>query len=161
MTMHASEPESTPQRRQSTPEFVFDVSANQQLARLEYMLGTAWSKETSSDPDNWTPENPSWGQCAVTALVVQDQFGGELRWAEAQLPDGGTVSHYFNKLVADASGEEQEVDLTRQQFPEGTIVGEGVPKPKEFSSTREYVLSYPVTRERYERLCQALSTLED
>ena len=49
------------------------------VADLQKLLQKAWSKETSFEPDNWTPENPAWGQYAVTALVVQDFFGGELK----------------------------------------------------------------------------------
>ena len=48
------------------------------VADLQKLLQKAWSKETSFEPDNWTPENPAWGQYAVTALVVQDFFGGEI-----------------------------------------------------------------------------------
>ena len=43
---------------------------------LEALLGKCWKRETSAGPEGWTGENPAWGQCAVTALVVQD-FGGD------------------------------------------------------------------------------------
>ena len=36
----------------------------------------SWSIETSS---KWTIENPAKGQCGVTALVVQDIYGGEIK----------------------------------------------------------------------------------
>lgn len=45
------------------------------------ILQAAWTRGTSFDPERWTPENPSWGQCAVTALVINDLFGGELPMA--------------------------------------------------------------------------------
>src|SRR5262249_33209808 len=57
-------------------------------------LQASWSRETSSDYDRWTLENPAWGQCAVTALVLQDLMGGEL--LRCVLPKGG--SHYWNRL---------------------------------------------------------------
>ena len=41
-------------------------------------LHNAWSVETSANPDTWTPERPSTGQCVVTSLVLQDKLGGEL-----------------------------------------------------------------------------------
>lgn len=105
----------------------------------------SWSAETSSDAGAWSANNPAWGQCAVTACLVQDYLGGDIVWSEARLSDGRKVSHYFN-LVGRA------IDLTLEQFPDGTEIPEGVPKNKGFSSTREYVLSFPQTRERYELL---------
>ena len=120
---------------------------------LEEILSKAWVQETSSDPDNWSAENPAWGQCAVTALVVNDYFGGRLLWASAKLPDGKEISHYFNELE---TGE--VVDLTRAQFPEGTIIPEGIDKKKEFATTRDYVLSYPVTVQRYTLLQQNIQS---
>jgi hypothetical protein len=38
-----------------------------------------WDKDTTHDPDNWTEENMAYGQCAPTALVVQDYLGGNIR----------------------------------------------------------------------------------
>jgi hypothetical protein len=114
--------------------------------RLRQRLERAWSAATTSDPENWTPANPAWGQCAVTACAVQDEIGGDVVWAEAQLPDGRRVSHYFNSVDGD------EIDMTRAQFPVGTIITPGAPKAKNFATTRDYVLSFPATRARYERL---------
>jgi hypothetical protein len=42
---------------------------------LKNILKKAWSKETSSVPDQWSKFNPALGQCAVTALAVNDYFG--------------------------------------------------------------------------------------
>lgn len=109
---------------------------------LELALKNSWTRESSSDPENWTPDNSAWGQCAVTALIVNDYLNGEIVWANAILPDGKEISHYFNKV------NDSEKDFTRIQFPRGTIIPTGIPKTKEFSSTREYVLSYPVTQTR-------------
>lgn len=119
-----------------------------ELSKLEEALQKSWTKETSSDPENWTSQNPAWGQCAVTALIINDYLGGEIVWAEARLPEGRTISHYFNNI------EGKEVDLTRIQFPEGTIIPLGVEKKKEYASTREYVLQAPgsTTKARYEIL---------
>lgn len=129
-----------------------------QLSHIEKALMQCWVKETSSDPERWTPDNPAWGQCAVSALMVNDYVGGEIVWAEAMLPDGRAISHYFNRI------NEAEVDLTRRQFPEGTIIPLGVEKKKHYASTRDYVLSFPATQERYEilkaRMEEYLATFE-
>ena len=113
---------------------------------LELILKNSWTRETSFDPENWTPDNPARGQCAVTALIINDYFGGEIIWANAVLPKGREISHYFNKI------DGIEKDFTRVQFPEKTAIPKGIPKTKEYSSTREYLLSYPTTQKRYELL---------
>jgi len=115
-------------------------------SNLELALMKSWIRETSSDSSNWNEQNPSLGQCAVTSLVVNDYLGGEIVWANAHLPDGRNISHYFNKI----NGIEK--DFTRRQFPAGTIIPTGVSKIKEFPSTRDYVMSYNLTRQRYELL---------
>ncbi len=127
---------------------------------LEQALQASWCKETSSNP-LWNLRNPAKGQCAVTALVVQDYHGGEIVWTEAILPTwkkvkleytSGTVppdkivSHYFNFVHT------MEKDYTRQQFPRKTQMTLGIPRLQGFSSTRDYVLSNPDTVRRYELL---------
>lgn len=114
------------------------------LSRLEASLKTAWSAATSYDARGWTPDNAAYGQCAVTACVVQDYLGGDIVWSEAALPDGQKISHFFNRL----SGA--EVDLTRTQFPAGTYIPAGIDYPGQ--DARAHILSYPDTRRRYETL---------
>lgn len=98
----------------------------------------AWGGDTSAD-ENWTPENPELGQCAVTALIIQDLFGGELKRTVAN-----GVSHYYNSIAG------EDVDLTRAQFDEPLVLEE--PAVRE----RAYVLSFPVTVDRYTRLLNRL-----
>jgi hypothetical protein len=115
------------------------------ISDLENILLDAWCKETSSEPEKWSKDNPAWGQCAVTSLIVNDYFAGEIVWAEV-FADGRRISHYFNLV------ERREIDLTRKQFPDGTKIPNGVDKKKQFSTTREYILSYQATKDRYELL---------
>jgi hypothetical protein len=116
------------------------------MVRLSDALRRAWSADTSSDPSNWSPSNPAWGQCAITALVVQDHFGGDLRRGTV-----GGVSHYWNVLP---SGE--TVDLTLHQFGTGACqVAATTPR------SREYVLAFPDTVDRYHRLRREVSALLD
>lgn len=44
---------------------------------LRHHLEHVWSAETSAY-DAWRPDQPSRGQCAVTAAIVQDIFGGDI-----------------------------------------------------------------------------------
>jgi hypothetical protein len=123
------------------------------LDTLKKALQKCWSKETSYSPEKWSEENPALGQCAVTALVVKDYLGGDILWAEALLPDGQKISHYFNFI------DGEEVDLTRSQFPEGTIIPKGIEKKKDFSTTRDFMLSSENTRKRYEMLKKSVESI--
>jgi len=76
----------------------------------------AWSAESSS---LWTKENPARGQCGVTALVVQDQFGGEIRKTPTE-----NGMHFYNYI------DGQRCDLTANQF-------EDPPLYLDFPSTRD------------------------
>jgi len=116
------------------------------IDELEKILKELWIKETSYFPEEWSGENPAWGQCAVSALVVNDYFGGEIIWAYATLPDGRKLSHYFNLI------DGKEVDLTRSQYPEGTVIPAGVKKSMDFSTTRGSILSNENTQKRYKLL---------
>lgn len=76
------------------------------LAELEATLREAWSPDTSYEPSAWTLVNPAAGQCAVTALVIQDHLGGEIVRAIAE-----QVEHYWNRFRGS-----EDVDLTGEQF---------------------------------------------
>ncbi|MFA6604095.1 MAG: hypothetical protein WCT10_04675 [Patescibacteria group bacterium] len=123
------------------------------LFDLAVVLQEAWSRETAapSCQDAWGPGNMCLGQCAVTALVVQDRFGGELLRV---VPSSGG-SHYYNRLPNGMT-----VDFTSGQFPPET--GFSAPEVR----SREYVLDSPGaaaarTRERYELLKAAIENVED
>jgi hypothetical protein len=120
------------------------------LASLSVLFRKGWSAETSSDPSKWTPQNPAWGQCAVTSAIIQDLMGGEVVWGEVRLPNGRRISHYWNR-IGDA-----EIDMTRGQFPPGTLFPCAGRRHSDTADARAYVLSSTRTRERYERLRSAL-----
>jgi hypothetical protein len=106
------------------------------LDHLGAAIAASWTRTTSSASASWTVENPALGQCAVTALVIQDYFGGDLLRAEVC-----GVSHYWNRLP-----DGRFVDLTRSQF-QGLSQ---MPDPE--TRDRDYVLSYPATLRRYDLL---------
>src|SRR3989344_1821050 len=103
---------------------------------IEYgrRLERAWSRETAapSCQDRWTRENNALGQGAVTALLIQDKFGGDLIRTEV----AGHGSHYFNRLPNGCT-----VDFTIQQFPDGA------PQAPQGSPLRRiYVFIFPSPR---------------
>lgn len=68
-------------------------------------IESSWSTETGG---LFYEDNPSKGQCAVTSLIVQDFYGGQICRGVV-----GKISHYWNELP-----DGTQVDLTRQQFGE-------------------------------------------
>lgn len=78
------------------------------LGDLYEVLRRAWSCETAypSCQSEWVPSDPSYGQCAVTAMLVYDMFGGSIH--RIRVAGGGT--HYFNKI------DGHYIDLTIEQF---------------------------------------------
>ena len=71
-------------------------------------LWPLWTRETCTARmrEDWTEENRTLGQCAITAFLAQDIFGGRV-WG-IPLKDGGF--HCFN-AVGDCV-----FDLTSEQF---------------------------------------------
>lgn len=118
-------------------------------ARLAGLCG----RDTSADPDGWTPENPLWGHCAVASLAAQDRFGGELMRASLEpFPKWAAMrSHYWNRFPHGG-----QHDFTRPQFgddpPQG-LVGD--------VRTRGYVLSHAATMDRYRLLSWRLAQAEN
>ncbi|OIO25605.1 hypothetical protein COX85_03240 [Candidatus Micrarchaeota archaeon CG_4_10_14_0_2_um_filter_55_9] len=83
------------------------------LVKLRKALEESWSCETAFKPKKWDSKRPSSGQCGVTALLVNDFFGGSILKAEAEV-GGEKISHFYNEL------DGLSVDLTADQFPFGT-----------------------------------------
>jgi len=91
-----------------------DASRAVTLAELEAAIRASWGRDTTEEPDVWTDDNPAWGNCAVTALVVRDYLGGELVIAGV-VRDGTRVDrHVWNRLPSGLA-----VDLSRDQFRNG------------------------------------------
>lgn len=94
------------------------------LGEIERAVRESWAADTCSPDDveraPWSAGNPAWGQCDITALVVQDLFGGDLLTAEVYLDGEQQGFHNWNRLPGGV-----EVDLTREQFRRGQTVAEG------------------------------------
>lgn len=119
--------------------------SNLNIQIVDEALRKSWSEETSNS-DDWSINNPSLGQCAITACIVQDYLGGDIVNSVAMLPSGKYISHYLNLI------DGEYIDITSKQFPAGTTFSEPMPKNKSFSSTRKYCLSYEDTNNRYKIL---------
>jgi hypothetical protein len=125
------------------------------LDNLKSTLPFTWSKLTTSLPDQYNSDNPALGQCAVTALVIQDYWGGKIVNTIVTYENGLTTSHYFNII------DGQAIDITRSQFPSNVKYSKPKQKLKNFSSTREYILSNHLTARRYRLLKSRVDKLLD
>lgn len=105
-------------RRMSDPA---PTVGRMKLETVAAALRESWGPDTCSPEDipSWSPDNPARGQCATTAVVIHDYFGGILVMGEV-LVDGERVDyHWWNRLP---HGE--DIDLTREQFgPHESVVG--------------------------------------
>lgn len=80
--------------------------------RLRVALVNSWAADTAypKDAPRWSRDIPSRGQCAVTALVVQDYLGGDIVFNKA-------YNHFWISTDFNSS-----IDITRDQFePEAQI----------------------------------------
>lgn len=127
---------------------------------IKAALKPAWSRETASPGCQaaWSEDNPTYGQCAVTTaflylgLTETGPVEG-LRIMRAEVEGFG--SHYWLQLP-----DGVDIDLTRKQFPDGTVIPPGEER------TIEYLLDSPravlaKTRERMDLLEQRADTAFD
>ena len=103
------------------------------------IVSKSFNKDTCypSLRDKWNKENKTLGQCAITALVLNDFLGGKIMRCESE-----TGSHYYNLI------NEKIVDLTVFQFNELPDYKNGEER------TREYLLSNEDTKNRYKLLLE-------
>lgn len=94
--------------------------------------------------DKWTPDNPTWGQCSITAFLVQDLFEGKVYG----VPRPGGNYHCFN-VVGDCV-----FDLTSEQFGGEKLDYSDCPE-----QSREQHFAKAEKKERYERLKGLLNDL--
>ena len=96
-----------------------------EISKLKQLLIQSWNLETCSPGlrDKWSEENPSLGQCAITALIVNDFFGGKIMRCMAS--SGSPVEQFLGEIPQYENGEER---------------------------TREYLLNNKDTKNRYEKL---------
>ncbi|MFJ5924656.1 hypothetical protein ACIQF6_18855 [Kitasatospora sp. NPDC092948] len=91
------------------------------LLDLDRALRASWAADTCSPDDlagaGWGPDNPAWGHCDITALLVNDLFGGELVVGEVHRDGEQQGFHWWNRLPSGV-----ELDLTLEQFRDGQRV---------------------------------------
>lgn len=101
-----------------------------------------WRPETCTPRmrRRWTADNPTLGQCAITAFLAQDLFGGLV----FGVPLGDGNFHCFNVVGT------HEFDLTSEQFDHPLDYGE------RYEQFRDVHFARVEKKERYELLRRAL-----
>lgn len=109
------------------------------------VLLDCWCKETAypSCQAEWVPNDPTYGQCAVTAMLVYDMFGGSIH--RIRVSGGGT--HYFNKVNG------HYIDLTINQFDLYNLAVNYEPNEE---MDRKYCGKNPDTQKRYQLLLNSI-----
>ena len=104
-------------------------------------LRKAWCRATAhpSCQNKWTEDNPSCGQCCVTALVIQELYGGDIYSCKV-----GKNSHFVNII------NERIVDKTAEQF--GRVDKIQYINGSFKKRSRESLLKNKDVKERYELL---------
>lgn len=91
------------------------------LGAVESALRASWAADTCSPDDlarsGWQADNPAWGQCDITALLINDLLGGDLVVGDVHLDGEQHGYHWWNRLPSGV-----ELDLTREQFRLGQVV---------------------------------------
>ena len=114
--------------------------------QLYDLLGKLWCAQTCAPRllEHWSEENPTLGQCSITAFLTQDIFGGEVYG----IPLPGGVFHCYN-VVGDVV-----FDLTSEQFRGKPLNYQGNPL-----QLREVHFAREEKRLRYESLRASLLAL--
>lgn len=109
-------------------------------------LFSVWSRKTCAPrlQEEWSPSDPTLGQCSITAFLVQDIFGGKVYGIRR--PAGNF--HCYNEVNG------VTFDLTSEQFKEERLdYSKQAQNPEQF---REVHFQKTEKQKRYEMLKKAL-----
>lgn len=111
------------------------------LLRLHDALEHSWDADTCAEweREKWSSCLPAFGQCTVTALVVQDIFGGKI------VKD--SVNDHFWNVFEDGT----EADLSREHLPQGINLQITDERTREYMLTSERAVEAK-TLDRYNLL---------
>lgn len=117
------------------------------IDELFHILLDVWCKETaypSCQKEYDQKNDPTYGQCAITATLVHDMFGGTIN--RIRVSGGGT--HYFNRING------HDIDLTSDQFDLYDIAISYAPNEE---IPREYCGKNADTLKRYKLLVERIN----
>lgn len=123
-----------------------DIKDSKGLTPRDYydLLSGIWCADTCAPRmrDEWSLDNKTWGQCSITAFLMQDIYGGIVRGVP--LSDGNF--HCFNDVDGCV------FDLTSEQFGDKKLNYENCPE-----QLREKHFAKEEKKQRYEMLKERLA----
>lgn len=126
-----------------------DIGSVSDLCDMYEKLKEIWSAETCPPRmrHKWTSNNPSLGQCSITAFLVQDYFGGDVYGI---LRNGGNY-HCYNVINGCT------FDLTSEQFGDEILDYSGNPlQNREIHfKTEKKRLRYELLKNRFENMIKS------
>ena len=122
-----------------------DVKDRLGLTPRDYydLLSDCWCADTCAPRmrADWTKENKTYGQCSITAFLIQDIYGGKVYG----IPNEDGSFHCFNEVDGCV------FDLTSEQFGNTRLNYDHCPE-----QSREIHFAKAEKKERYERLKREL-----
>ena len=79
-------------------EGIAGIHMNPSLSEVLQALQDSWSIDSTDEPENWNPSNPSRGQCGMSSLIINDYFGGKLVLWKVFVGEEQDGVHYSNEL---------------------------------------------------------------
>ena len=108
------------------------------------VLKKCWKADTCAPRmrKDWCEEDPTLGQCSITAFLIQDEFGGDVYG----VPLGDGNYHCFNLIDGTV------YDITSSQFKKDLDYDLAYPqsRPVHFAKQEKYE-RYLLLKERYDR----------
>ena len=118
--------------------------SKKEFEKIEKALAHAWCKETATfgnEDKQWSSQNPAYGQCMVSSIIINDLFGGKLVYDKVN-------HHYWNELPDDTWQ-----DFTRRQYKNKVDFIVNRYKTKDDVLSDEYAIKHNA-KGRYELLKQ-------
>ncbi|MFL2656036.1 MAG: HNH endonuclease [Burkholderiaceae bacterium] len=105
------------------------------------IFGNCWDEQTSIFGEQWDKSNPSMGQCAITSMVIQDYFKGDICF----IKNIQGQSHYYNLI------NDEIIDLTRDQFSCEITYKKDAKSRHNLNSNKETFRRYTLLAERFKK----------
>lgn len=118
------------------------------LNELKHFLYSAYQSDTAykSCVSTWSRSNPTYGHCAVAAMIVNEYFGGHIQFGYYEDED---VWHYWNVI------DGKIVDFTIDQFRDSAVQFTNIQ-----SATFDDLYAHETVKSRYNLLKKRMENIE-